>query len=365
MQQKMNRRKKHCLFSIREWCLISSSIAWIVWSFSAHAAAAPLPTAERTLECAERPAMGTPFKICVTVEPEQKLNVAFDFNTAFKEIDRINRWMSDWLPDSELSKVNQAAGAHPVVVSKDLLKALKDTLQVSKQSDGALDPTFNVFFGLYNFKKGEEREPSDQEVSERLPLIDWKAVEIDETKSTLFLKKAGMKLGLGAVGQSYAADRVAALLKERGYKGGYVDGSGDTVFWGTKPDGALWTTGVRDPRDTSKVILRIYGTDFAITTCGDDEKYFMKDGRRIHHVIDPKTGRPATLSRQVTVIAKTGFLADAWDTAGFVMGPKKAKAKFEALGLRAVIVPATGEPILTEGLIKKKTQWGEGYEVKW
>ncbi len=315
------------------------------------------------MECAEQAAMGTPFKICLVAREEQALNVAFDFKAAFKEIDRINQWMSDWLPDSELSRVNRAAGAQAIPVSKELLAAVRETLAVSKASEGALDPTFNVFFGLYRFKAGEEREPSDAEIAERLPLIDWKSVVLDEAKGTLFLKKPGMKIGLGAIGQSYAADRVADMLRARGYRGGYVDGSGDTVFWGTKPDGAKWTTAIRDPRDKSKVILRIYGTDFAITTCGNDEKFFIKDGRRVHHVIDPKTGRPAQLSHQVTVIAKRGFDADAWDTAAFVMGPKKAKAVLESLGLRAVMVGIDGTVTLTKGLTKQQTSWGEGYTV--
>lgn len=319
--------------------------------------------ATEQIECGDRYEMGTPFKVCLTIESEQKLAARGDIATVLGEIKQINLWMSDWLPDSEISKVNLAAGKEPVKVGSKLIEVLKDTLLVSKESDGALDPTFNVMRGLYSFKKGEEREPTDSELRERLPLIDWKSVEIDSDKSTVFLKKPGMRLGLGAVGQSYAADRAVELLKERGYKGGYVDGSGDTVFWGTKPGGALWTIGVRDPRDTEKVLLRIYGTDFAVTTCGDDEQFFMKDGRRVHHVIDPKTGRPATKSRQITVISKRGFDADAWDTASFVMGPDKAKPILEKKGFRAVMIDAKGKVTMTKGLKKEKTKWGEGYVV--
>ena len=316
------------------------------------------------LECGDRYEMGSPFKVCVAVDREQKLAARGDIATVLSEIKQINLWMSDWLPDSELSKVNLAAGQAPVKVGSKLLEVLKWTLLVSKDSEGALDPTFNVMRGLYSFKKGEEREPTDVELRERLPLIDWKSVEIDSEKSTVFLKKAGMRLGLGAVGQSYAADRAVELLKERGYKGGYVDGSGDTVFWGKKPGGALWTIGVRDPRDTEKVLLRIYGTDFAVTTCGDDEQYCMKEGRRVHHVSDPQTGRSATKSRQITVISKRGFDADAWDTASFVLGPDKAKSILEKKGFRAVMVDSNGKVTLTKGLKKEKTKWGEGYVVE-
>lgn len=329
----------------------------------AHAEPKAPPKATDQIECGDRIEMGTPFKVCVAIYHEQKLAARGDIASVLGEIKQINSWMSDWIPDTELSKVNAAAGKQPVKVGRELMAVVRETLQVSADSGGALDPTFNVMFGLYNFKKGHEREATDEEIRERLPLINWKDVVLDEAASTIFLKKPGMKLGLGAVGQSYAADRAVQLLKERGYTGGYVDGSGDTVFWGQKPGGALWTIGVRDPMNTDKVLLRIYGSDFAVTTCGDDEKFFMKEGRRVHHVIDPKTGRPATKSRQITVISKRGFDADAWDTASFVLGPEVAKPILERKGYRAVMVDAKGKMTLTKGLKKESTQWGEGYVV--
>jgi FAD:protein FMN transferase len=322
-----------------------------------------IANASDQIECGERSEMASPFKICISIRRDQMQAARADIAFALSEIKAINSWMSDWLPESEVSRVNDAAGKSPVKVGSALIDALKRTLVVSRESMGALDPTFNVMRGLYNFHKGEEREPTDAEIKERLPLIDWKGIVIDEKASTVFLKKSGMRFGLGAVGQSYAADRVVEILKSRGYTGGYVDGSGDTVFWGTKPGGALWTTGVRNPMKTDEVLLRIYGTDFAVTTCGDDEQFFMKDGRRVHHVIDPKTGRSATKSRQITVISKHGFDADAWDTASFVLGPKVAKPILEKLGYRAVMVDDNGKMTLTKGLKKESTKWGEGYVV--
>ncbi len=315
------------------------------------------------IECGTRVEMGTDFKVCVVINRDQVTAARADIANVLSEIKQINSWMSDWLPETELSKVNQAAGQSAVKVRPELFNLLRETLAVSNESAGALDPTFNVMFGLYVFKKGEEREATDDEITKRLPLIDWRNVVLNEKASTVFLKKTGMKLGLGAVGQSYAADRGVEILKKRGYKGGYIDGSGDTVFFGAKPGGALWTIGVRDPMNIDKVLLRIYGTDFAVTTCGDDEKYFIKDGRRVHHVIDPKTGRPSQKSRQITVISKRGFDADAWDTASFVMGPEAAKPVLEKKGFRAVMVDGQGRMTLTKGLKKESTQWGEGYVV--
>lgn len=320
--------------------------------------------AAEQLECGERTEMASPFKVCLTIQADQKMAARADIASVLSEIKAINAWMSDWIPDSEVSKVNDAAGKKPVKVGPEFMTVLKATLAVSRDSQGALDPSFNVMRGLYNFHKGEEREPTDEEIRSRLALIDWQSIELKESASTVFLKKPGMRIGFGAVGQSYAADKAVAMLKARGYKGGYVDGSGDTVFWGVKPGGAKWTIGVRDPLHAGGVLLRIYGTDFAVTTCGDDEQFFMKDGHRVHHVIDPRTGRPSMKSRQVTVIAKRGFDADAWDTAAFVMGPTAAKPVLERKGYRAVMVGADGQLTLTNGLRKEKTAWGEGYVVE-
>lgn len=320
--------------------------------------------AEEYLECGSRPEMGTPFKICVVIEAEQKSKARDDIAKVFSEIHRINSWMSDWLPETELSKVNLAAGVAPVVVGQELFDVLRATLKVSEESGGALDPSFNVMWGTYNFKKGAEREATDDEIKTRLPLIDWRKVILSQDARSVFLKEKGMKIGLGAVGQSYAADRAVEMLKQKKYVGGYVDGSGDTVFWGHKPGGALWTTGIRNPNQKDAVILRIYGTDFAITTCGDDEKFFIKNGRRIHHVIDPKTAKPATRSRQVTMITRRGFDADAWDTAAFVMGSEKALPILEKKGFRAIFVEPDGSIKMTAGLKKETSAWGEGYVVE-
>ena len=346
------------------WAFCALAVCSVLLTlFSGEIAESRKPKPQEYLECGTRPEMGTPFKICLVIQAHQQAQAREDIALAFKEIGRINSWMSDWLPETELSQVNQFAGEKPVKVGSELLGVLSDTLSVARDSAGALDPSFNVMWGTYNFKKGAEREATEEEIKTRLPLIDWRKVIVDSEMSTVFLKEKGMKIGLGAVGQSYAADRTVEILKKKKYVGGYVDGSGDTVFWGHKPGGAKWTTGVRDPSNSDAVLVRIYGTDFAITTCGDDEKYFFRDGRRVHHVLDPKTGRPAMKSRQVTVIAKRGFTADAWDTAAFVLGSELAIPILEKKGLRAVFVEPDGTVKLTKGLKKESSAWGEGYVV--
>lgn len=308
--------------------------------------------------------MGTEFKICVFAPTGHALDVKQDLRDAFDGIKRMDAWMSEWRGDTELSRVNQAAGGAPVKVSSELLALVDYALGVARESGGAFDPTFNAFWGLYKFKKGEEREPSDEEIAERLPLINYRNVELDRAASTIRLAKPAMKLGLGGLGQGYAVDKTVELLKARGYDAGYVDGSGDTYFWGRKPTGELWTAGIRDPTNHERVVARVYGTDFAVTTCGDDEKFFIKNGKRVHHVIDTATGRPATRSRQATVISKRALDADAFDTASFVLGPEPAVALLKKKGYEGVLIAADGRVMLTPGLKKRQTEWGEVLEVR-
>lgn len=360
------------LCQILGFCWILSSV--MMPEFSSASANTKVDATTNTdkeyLECGTRSEMGTPFKICLVILAAEQARSRADITEGFLKIKEMNHWMSDWIPETELSQVNAKAGLMPVKIRKELFDLLKFSLEVARDSDGAFDPTFNVMWGTYIFKKGEEREATEEELRARLPLINWRKLKLDEEKSTAYLEKAGMKIGLGAVGQSYAADRLVEFFKSKGYRGGYVDGSGDTVFWGHKPGGALWTTGIRNPlwqegvQGQEEVILRVYGSDFAITTCGDDEKFFMRDGRRVHHVIDPKTGRPANRTRQVTVISKRGLDADAWDTAAFVLGPDKAIPILEKKGFRAILVDADGRVRLTKGLKKTKGPWGEGYVIE-
>jgi thiamine biosynthesis lipoprotein len=327
------------------------------------ARASDTPATPTELVCSEQTEMGTPFKICVYVEAKHALNVKGDFKKSFSILHDIDHWMSEWRPDTQLSRVNLAAGAQAVKVTSDLFEVIQFALQVAKESDGAFDPTFNALWGLYNFKKGEEREPTDEELKERLDLINYKNVELNDALKTVFLSKPGMKLGLGGLGQGYGVDKVVAYLRTK-YTAGYVDGSGDTYFWGKKPNGELWRTGIRDPFRPKEVVATIYGTDFSITTSGDDEKFFFKDGVRVHHLIDPKTGRPSMNTRQATVIAPTAFEADSYDTASFIMGPKKALALLERKKLQAVIVGPDKKVHFTKGLKAEKTPWGTVYKMK-
>ncbi|MBX9767746.1 MAG: FAD:protein FMN transferase [Bdellovibrionales bacterium] len=344
------------------FCLGPGLCLWPCWGASLKEASLEK---NPPLACHEFVEMGTLFKICLYPPEKLKKNIHVHFQRSEQILASINHWMSDWLSESELSQVNEFAGIKAVKVRKELFDIIKTSIDVGNITEGAFDISFNAFWGLYRFKKGEEKFPTDLQIQERLPLVNYKNIQLDEKARSVFLTKKRMKIGLGGIGQGYGVDRVVDYLKGKGFTSGFVDGSGDTSFWGLKPNGELWTTGVRDPFNHDKIVALIAGTDFAITTAGDDEKFFFQDGKRIHHILDPKTGKSSTASRQATVIAKCATRADAFDTASFVLGPSRAKAILEAQGLQGVLIGhEEGDVVFTSGLEKKKTPWGEVLQLK-
>lgn len=283
-----------------------------------------------------------------------------------RELVRIDQWMSEWKPESEISKINDNAGIQPVPVSSEAFEAIKECQHHSELTQGAFDITFNAFFGLYNWKKGHEKFPTDQEIKERLPLVNYKNVVLDEKNKSVFLKKKGMKIGLGGMGEGWAIDKVYDLLQPKQIQSGYIDASGGERFWGRKPNGKLWTVGIGDPRPPKgvkdAVLYKIYGTDFAITTANDVEKGFTRNGKRYHHIIDPKTGYSADKSAQVTVICKTATLCDFADDGIFILGPEQGLKYAAQIGVETVIVDPKKKVFLSQGLRPLKTQWGPALE---
>ncbi len=318
--------------------------------------------------CRVESIMATAWSICLydTGKTRAELDKAIDLG--MEEIKRIDRWMSEWKPESEISMINSNAGIKPVKVSDEAVQVLSLCLDQSEKSGGAFDISFNTFFGQYNWKKGHEKFPSEAKIKELLPLVNYKNIIVDKTAKTVFLKNKGMKIGLGGMGQGYAVDKVVELLRPIKIQSGYVDGSGDTYFWGRKPNGKLWTVGVGDPRlkqgDTSKsVVYKLYITDMAVTTAGDTEHFFVRHGKRFHHIIDPQTGYSADRSAQVTAFCKTATLCDLSDDTVFILGPEKGKKFAEDNKIDAVIVDPNGKITLTKGLKPIETKWGPALEM--
>ena len=293
-------------------------------------------------------AMGTAVSISVYTEDDEGADRAI--KNALDEITRIELLMTTWRDDSEISRLNQNAGVKPVPISKETLEVLEMSKQAAEWSGGLFDITFQVLHGLWKFDEDlEPKLPDMAEVKKRLPLINWRHLKLDKGKRTAFLDGKGMSVNLGGIAKGYAVDRMADILRRAGFKNALVQAGGDLLCAGTK-GGKPWTAGIRDPRGSlSDVFAIISLEDHAFSTAGDYERSFMLDGKRYHHILDPRTGTPATASRSVTVYAKSALLADSLDDAVFIMGWKKGFEMIEKMpDVGAVVVDSEGVVHLSE-----------------
>jgi len=263
------------------------------------------------------------------------------FDDAVIEIRRLETLMTTWRPDSEISRVNAAAGKGPVVVSKETYDVVAESLRAAIMSKGTFDITFESLHGLWKFDEDlDPHPPTEAQVKAKLPLVNYRTVKLDPDKTSIFLEKEGVKIGLGGIAKGYAVDKAAAILDKAGLTSFYVQAGGDLFTRGKKPDGTEWQTGVRDPRSPGYfAILPV--SDHAFSTAGDYERSYIVGGKRYHHIIDPRTGYPATACRSVTIWASSAFQADEIDDAVFILGPKEGLELVESLdGVGAVIVDA-------------------------
>ena len=194
-------------------------------------------------------------------------------------------------------------------------------------------------------------------------MINYRDVIVDARKHTVRLKRAGMRLGLGGIAKGYAVDRCAEVLRQHGLQNFMVQAGGDLYVSGQKGN-AHWMVGVRDPRGGPRsIIAKMPIKDHAFSTAGDYERAFVLEGKRYHHIIDPKTGYPATASRGVTIFAPTAFLADALDDAVFILGPERGMALVDSYpGCSAMIVDAANKVWVSKSLEGKLQRTGEPTE---
>jgi len=280
------------------------------------------------------------------------------------EIRRIEHLMSTWIPTSELSKVNAAAGKRPVPVGRENMEVLKDSLRMAELTEGGFNIAVGPAVAAWNVSQ-EGRIPSQEELDAVRPLISLSQIDLDETAGTVFLKRMGMQIDVGGIGKGFAADLAVEVMKLSGATAGVVALSGDIRTFGRMPDQEQFVFGIQHPRkEQGQILGRIALENEAVSTAGDYQRFIMKDGIRYHHILDPTTLQPARGCQSVTVIAKDGVMADGLDTGIFVMGPEKGMALIESLpGVEGVIVNAQGEVMISSGLntrFKVESEYSRG-----
>jgi len=286
------------------------------------------------------------------------------------EIRRIEHFMSTWIPTSELSQVNAAAGKHPVILSPENMQVLKASLRMATLTEGGFNIAVGPAVAAWNVSQ-EGRIPSQEELDAVRPFISLANIDLDEEASTVFLNHVGMQIDVGGIGKGFTADLVVDVMQAVGATAGVVALSGDIKTFGRMPDQERFVFGIQHPRkEQGQILGRIELENEAVSTAGDYQRYFMKDGIRYHHILDPATLQPARECQSVTVIAKDGFMADGLDTGIFVMGPGKGMALIESLSdVEGVIVNAQGRILISSGLksrfkIESKASKGEFSNTK-
>lgn len=289
-------------------------------------------------------AMGTHIVFAAfTTEGVDAAKTRAAFDAALTEIRRIETLMTTWRPDSEVSKINAAAGKSAVTVGDETFAVIKEAVHTSEISEGTFDITFHTLHGLWKFDEDiDPHPPTDKEIKKRLAFLGWRNIKLDEAKKTVMLTKPETQISLGGIAKGYAVDKAAAVLSAAGLTSFFVQAGGDLYAKGKKPDGTDWQAGIRDPRGKEgSFFAKIPLSDHAFSTAGDYERSYVVNGKRYHHIIDPRTGQPATACRSVTIWAPNAFIADAIDDAVFILGPEKGLKLVESIeGVAAVVVDA-------------------------
>jgi thiamine biosynthesis lipoprotein len=302
--------------------------------------AAPVPSSStapagaRIKVTIEAAAMGTHLAfVALTSAAIDEPRVRAVVDDAIAEVKRLEGLMTTWRNDSEVSRINASAGRAPVKVSPESLAVIDKSLWISEKSGGVFDITFEVMHGLWKFDQDlDPHPPSATAVAERRKLIDYRHVIVDKGSSTVFLDEGKRKISLGGIAKGYAIDRAAAILLAAGIDDFMVQAGGDLYLHGKKADGSPWLAGVRDPRGPEGAHFAVMPVmNHAFSTAGDYERSYVVEGKRYHHIIDPRSGYPATASRSVTIWAKDALTADALDDAVFILGPEKGLELVESL----------------------------------
>ena len=238
---------------------------------------------------------------------------------AAKEVQRLDALLSAQNEESQVYALNQRGSLE---VSDDLAEIIQRGKEIFQETDGLFDDTIYPLMELWGFPTGEYHVPSGEEIENLLPDVDGGTVEISGNTVTL---GEGQQIDLGGIAKGYTSQRIAKIYKKDGVKSGVISLGGNVQAIGTKTDGSRWKVGVQSPDDTESMIGAYEAADEAVITSGAYERYFEKDGKTYHHIIDPATGKPSEKDlKSVTIISKNGTLSDTLSTTLFVMGKDKA-----------------------------------------
>lgn len=294
--------------------------------------------------------MGSQLRVLVWTTSDATADAAIE--QVFREFDRLESLLSVWKPGSDVVRINDAAGREPVAVGRDTIAVLEAAAQASEWTGGKFDITFGALADVWKFDHDQDnRVPDQRAIAARLPFVNHRLVQVDRAAGTAFISKAGTRIHLGGIGKGYAVDRAAALLRERGLADFLIQSGGDLYVAGTN-GGTPWKLGIGDPRGPAgQTFATVEISDGTLSTSGDYERFFIKNGVRYHHLLDPDTGTPAAGTRSVSIVTDSAMLADTLSTGVFILGPVQGMALIEKLNqVEGVIVTAANQVLVSSGL---------------
>lgn len=294
--------------------------------------------------------MGSRFEITAVADNEQLAWNAI--NAGVKEIERIEKLISSWDKNSQTSAINRMAGVQPIKVDKELYDLIHRSKKVSALTNGAFDISFASMDRIWKFDGSMTAMPDAKTVAQARSKINWENIILDAENQTVFLQEKGMKIGFGAIGKGYAANKAKALMQSmEGIHGGLVNASGDLTAWGKSADSKGWLINITNPKDQEAALGWLQIKDGAVVTSGDYEKFVQFDGKRFAHIIDPRTGYPTTGIKSVTLVCPDAELADALATSVFVLGKAKGLQLVNQLkNIECLIVTDDDEILTSENL---------------
>ncbi len=292
----------------------------------------------------QRDIMGT--RISVDLWHEDRATADLCAEKVFDEMHRIDELMSPYIDSSELSFINNNAAISAVSISEEMAYLVERSLYFSDISAGAFDITYASIGYAYDYRK--QLQPSDEEVLSKLPAINYRNIKLANNK--IGFSVSGVRIDLGGIAKGYAVDRAISILRLCSIEQAMVSAGGDSRIIGDK-QGRPWIIGIQHPRDDKQLALRLPLSDSAISTSGDYERFYIDQGNRVHHIINPATGRSAKGSWSTTVTGADAMTTDALSTTIFVLGAEAGMALVESLnGIDAIIIDNHGKMHYSSGL---------------
>lgn len=295
----------------------------------------------------------------ITIVAKDSLTAEQNIDTCIKEISRIEYLISDWKPQSQVSEVNRNAGIQPVKVDREVFELTRRAIKLSHETGGAFDISFAAMEKIWKFDGSMTRMPSPEAVKHSVRKVGYQNIILDSLHSTIFLKLKGMKIGFGALGEGYAGDRCRTIMQSRGIKAGIISASGDLATWGRQPDGQYWNVGITNPFHPDTIFTVVPLRQSAMVTSGSYEKFVKLNGRRYAHIINPKTGYPATGLISISITGPSAERANGFSTSMMVLGKARALAFIKKYPAYHYIIITDGGQVIASksfGLNRPKLQ---------